>query len=497
MDILKSWIYIDNTNNIWRFSINSANELQYSIMYKEEEWTKEKLIDQDVTGYYIYSDKEGIHIIYINTKAELKYCTFIDQQWMGKTIYKLNEKEVEMKDINLVLTENEMHIFCLIIDKESKDHGIIMHCKWKGMKTKVDKLYDLILTSKLKENYLVFLYEDKIEMVFFSDEGNEISLNHSSYIKGGWTKAIRLYGIFGEKMEFKMLKDRQGLHLINKYKENSVNYIIHVLVKKGGSLYKSKIHESMNELTEVILFKEQNTIVSYWLEENKIYSSFFEGKEWSSPACLIEDREHKIIKYNYIKYSESKNIRGEAYGIGDIEFKLLIPGKEEEKVEEQLYNKETEEKQETTNKEEVFLTDREINKNKIDLKKLRSENKSMEETITSLNAQLKRKQKIMDEYEDQLSKTINYKQKTEDNYNVFLEVQDKLQKELTEIKRLYEEEVANRKSIEIQFEESEKEKAYMKELIDKLNEDNDRLNEENKEMEAEKKKSFGKGFWKF
>ncbi len=502
MDILKSWVYVDYTNNIWKFSVNSIKELQYSIMYQEGKWTKEKPIAQNVLGCYIYTDKMGVHIIYSNTKAELKYCTLIEQQWMGKTLYKLDNNKVEIKNLNVLVENGEVHIFYLLRDKKSNGHGILMHCKWNGIETSVNKLQDIILSSDLNDHYLVYLDEsDNIEMLFFSDEGNEVSLNHCSFKNKRWTNAIRLYGIAGNEIEIKILKDQYGLHVLNKCKENSINYLVHVFLKKSGDVYKSNVHESINTLSELVFLKEDNKIYSYWIENNKIYSSFFRGKDWSNPICVIENNEHYIKKYNYIESDKyNSNNTKEVYWIGEEDLNLIILGDVGWKDKEKLKINEIEEIQEILNKEGVFKKDDDIKKIKI-LSEFRSVNKLMKETIASLKLELKNKQSILDEYEEQISKMSHYKRKAEDNYNIFIEVQNKLQNDLEELKRLYEEEKVNREKAEIQLKKMEEEKITIKEQVNRIIEEKNKLIEDNdilnNELENIKKKSSVKGFWKF
>ncbi|NRU00376.1 hypothetical protein DFR89_005625 [Clostridium beijerinckii] len=78
-------IYVDYTDNIWKFFRNDNRELCYKIMYEEGKWTKENLINNEVLGFAVYVEgDERIHIVYSNIKGELKYCTMKDKHWVGK-----------------------------------------------------------------------------------------------------------------------------------------------------------------------------------------------------------------------------------------------------------------------------------------------------------------------------------------------------------------------------------------------------------------------------
>lgn len=495
MHSLNSWIYVDYTNNIWKLSVNGDKELLYTIMYKEGKWTKEKLIDKDVLGFYVYADEEGIHIIYSNINAELKYCTFIGQQWMGKTLFKLDSKEVEIEDLKAIIIGNEIHIFYLVIDKYSDGHGIIMHCRWNGKETKIIKLQDVILESDLSEYYLVYSDETgNIELIFLSDEGNEISLNYCSFKNKRWTPAIRLYGISGDNFVFKMLKDQYGIHILNKCKEDSVYYLDHVFVKKNGNVQKLSVHESVYALAEPILFKKQNKMYSCWLEENKVYFSVFNGILWDGPSCLMEDNEHDLKKYNYCSSidKDNSNVR-EVYVIDNLNFDLINPSQLAAKSKEKLIVNQIAEKREEINKAELLQKDSNYKKLKSELARIKSENNDLEQTIASLNMQLQKKQNMQEEYEEKISQILHYKQKADENYNIFLELQQKMQSDLAELNRRLEEEKSHRDEIEKKYIQSEEERLAIKEQIDTLTEENNRLN---KELELEKNQSVKKRFWK-
>ena len=501
MDVLKPWLYIDYTNNIWKFSVNSVKELKYSIMNEDGKWTEEKLIDKDVTSYYVYVDQDSIHIVYSNRKSQLRYCTFINEQWMGKIILDLNSEKVSIENINILLIDRQVSIFYLLVDKMSNDHGILMYCKW-GKKTTVDKIQDLILVPLLKEHYVVYLDEDKnAELLFLSDEGNEISINHCTYKDNQWTDSIRLYGVTGDDLEIKMLKEKNNLHILNKYKDNSAYHLEHVLFRKNGVSY--KVHESINLVSEPVLVFENNKLLIIWLEENKVHSSYFNGLEWSNPDCVLEGK--YIQKYNWVEFNGYRIKNREIYVIDEIEFKFLIPGQRNPEVVKKLNTIETEEKEESINHKIFLKKDSETDEIKIELENLKSINKSLEQTIIDLNTELKTNKRAQVENEDQISKMLHYKKKAEDNYNIFIEVQNKLQKELEEVKKLYtdeiskrenieklyEEEIIKRESIEQRLKEAENEKTSIKALSEKLKEENNRINEE-----LTKERS-GRRFWKF
>ncbi len=478
MYVLNSWIYVDYASNVWKFSINRDKELLYTIMYKEGKWTKQKIIDKNVLGFYLYSDENGMHIIYSSSKAEMKYCTYIDQQWMGRTILKLDIKEAEIVDLKVALINGETHIFYVLIDKLSNDHGVLMHCKWNGKTNQNSKLQDIILGMDVKEYYSFYLGEDGIlDLLFLTDEGNEFSLNHCSYINNSWTEPARLYGILGDNFEFKILKDQNGVHILNIFKESMFSYIDHVFIKNSGDIKKLNVYESKNKLTEIIMFVNDNRIYSCWVEENKIYYSYFNEAWWDSPVCLMEGNEHPIEKYNYCNAVKVGN-NEEAYGIDNLNFELIIPRK--------LVSNDREEIDKENNineKKEIIKTDpiqreNDYRKIKSELFRIKSEKDFLQQTVLNLNIQVEKKQKIQEEYEEKISRLLNHKKKADENYNIFMELQKKAQNDLGELNKRLGEETSNRKVIEEKYNKAREEKAIVKEQLGKLLAENDNLNKQ-------------------
>ncbi|WP_313346453.1 hypothetical protein [Sedimentibacter sp.] len=406
MEAIKPWICVDSTNTKWKFTLNDDNELQYTVMNKEGKWLKEKRIDKDVIGLYIYTFDKSIHIIYSTLNAELKYCTFLDEQWMGKVIYKLDNKYVEIKDIKVIKSGQEIHIFCLLIDNSSNDHGIILHCIWNGTETNIIKQQDIILFLGLNEYYLVYLDENSnIDLLFISDEGNEISINLSSYKNNKWSSAKRLYGILGDEFEFNIVKDQFGIHILNKFRDESSYYLEHVLMKNNGEFLNSTICDSNNELTETILVKIKDKIYSFWLDGNKIYASVLNEFVWSTPFCLKENSKDEIIKCNFCTASEKEYIDREVY-VEKSNFNLIFPGKLVIGEEEKLKSDENDVKQEKKEYNHEFILEEDLINNDHNnkylmakLSRIQSDNTILMQTIASLNSQSQNQENIQSEFD--------------------------------------------------------------------------------------------------
>lgn len=92
MDNIYSWIYVNNKDKIWKFSLNDNRELEYSIMDSHGRWTEVAIISNDVVDFTVYVEKDNIHIIYSNIKNELIYCTMENNKWVGKLLNRKEEK---------------------------------------------------------------------------------------------------------------------------------------------------------------------------------------------------------------------------------------------------------------------------------------------------------------------------------------------------------------------------------------------------------------------
>lgn len=494
-----SLIYVDDTNNIWKFSQNDNKELCYKIMYEEGKWTEEILIDKNVLGFAFYAEEDGkIHMIYSNTRGEIKYCTFKDKKWMGRTFYKMESEEFEIHNLKVDIIGNEMHIFYLLVENNGRDHGVLMHCIWNGKETKITKLQDIILVSNIVENYIVKIYKkSNIDVLFITDEGYEVSLNYCCYQNHRWTTAKRLYGIKGEDIGFDMLKKQQDIHILNKHKEGSIYYLNHVHVEMSGNIQEYKVYESIMKLTEPLLLKVKNKLYSCWLEENKIFYSNFDGKNWSSPTYFNRGNEHKVEKYHfYTAYDkELANEEREVYATSELDFDLLFPSQfviEERGVLKSEANL-IDENLGDENQVYVLKKDQVLQNLKLEISRVKTVNKDLEKTIASLSMQLKTKQIILDEYEVRITRILEQKQKADENCNIFMELQQKIQKELEYVNQQLLEERSLKINCENMLKEYEEENTTIRQQIELITVENTKLY---KELELEKNQSVMERFLK-
>lgn len=439
MSSVYPWIYVDYTNNIWKFFKNDNKELSYNIMYREGKWTKENLIDKEVIGFAVYvDDDETIHIVYSNIKGELRYCTVKEEQWVGKTLYQMESDEFQIQNLRVEIIGEEMHIFYLLIANDGSDHGILMHCIWNGKETKVSTMQDIILAPDLKEHYEIYVNKKgNIDMFFITDEGDEIALNYCSFEKHRWSTIKRLYGIQGDDISFKVLRDQQDIHILNKSREDSIYFLDHVCMDMNGDIQEFRIHESTTKLDEPILFIQSNKLYSCWLEQGRILYSGFDGEEWGSAVHFDMSDEHIVGRYNCFIYcdKESSIKSAEVYGTNELDLCLFIPDQFVINIKEDTLKYDINQ----TNLV-AFQEEETFQSLKLELSRTKLENKNLENKITSLNMQLQKKQKFMEEYEDRIARLLEQKRKADENYNIFLELQQNIQKELEITKKKFSQE---------------------------------------------------------
>ena len=421
---LYPWLYVDYKDNLWRFSVNDNKELNYRIMYTEGKWTKETLIDSRVTGFGLFiDDSEGIHLVYSNTKGELRYCTMKDKKWVGKVLDKIEDNNYIIENIKIKIIGTNMHIFYSLASEDGSDHGILMHCIWDGNKSNNNKLQDIILKPNLKEYYLINLSNNnEIYLFYLSDEGDELSLNYSIYQNRQWLPSNRLYGIQGEEVYFDVELDRKNIHILNRSKENSYYFLDHVIIDSTGRFKYFRVYEGKNNISEPLLINIWNKTYSFWIENNEIFYSIFLGDKWESEKKYIRDKNIKIERCNaYISEVKEGNIKGKSiYATTGLDIYLYDPKdlivSEKNEYGNSLKN---------INRDISSIGDTE--KIKAELYRVKEENKELEDKLYHQNILLQKNQQGIEKYSQQLARALEQKRKAEENSNIFLELQKKIQ----------------------------------------------------------------------
>lgn len=438
-----SWVYVDYKSNLWKFSIKDNGELSYAVMYSEGKWTKSSIIDSKATSYSIFiDDGGGVHLVYGNTKGELRYCTMKDNKWLGKTIYNLENDEYEIENIKMVIIGSKMHIFYGAISKDGSDHGIILHCLWDGSKTNITKVEDIILREGIYDYYSIkTTYKNDICLFYLSDDGDEISFNYSIFQNNRWRESKRLYGIQGEEIYFDVKIENTEMHILNKFKENSIYHLDHVIVDSHQNLNYFNIFSGKEDIRDSLIFNKEDKVFATWLQNDSIYYSLFLGDKWDEPTSAIKNSEEEIGRYNIFlddrgtNYIDSRSV----YGTKGLDLFIYDPV-------DFLYTVKRDSNKEQT---KVVLNNKETKVFKEELVKVKEENKALVERIDYLTSLDRKNQESIERYQIQLSRALEQKRKAEENSNIFVELQKKLQgdyEEVSEILKLKEEENSRVKS---------------------------------------------------
>ena len=424
------WIYVDYKSNLWKFSINANGELSYAVMYNEGKWTKSSIIDSKATSYSIFIDDEGsIHLVYGNTKGELRYCTMKDNKWLGKTIYTLDNKDYEIENIKIIIIGSSMHIFYTAASRDGSDHGIILHCLWDGYKTNVTDIEDIILRDGIDDYYTIkTTYRNDICLFYLSDDGDEVSLNYSIFQNNRWRESKRLYGVQGEGIYFDVKLEKNSIHIINKSRENSICHLDYVIIDAYQNLKDFNIFSGNEDIREALIFNKDERIFATWLQENTIYYSTFSEEKWDVPTVAIKNSEEEIERYNiFFDDRDSSHINSRSiYGTKGLDLFLYDPLDFLYTVKEGSYKE----------KAEIGLNSNETKAFKREINKIKEENRVLEERIEYLVSLDKKNKENIEKYQSQLSRALDQKRKAEENSNIYVELQKKLQADYEEVNEI-------------------------------------------------------------
>ncbi|MDU5109346.1 MAG: hypothetical protein E6248_02790 [Clostridium sp.] len=425
-----SWVYVDYKNNLWKFSMKDDGELSYTVMYSEGKWTKSSIIDSKATSYSIFiEDGGGIHLVYGNTKGELRYCTMKDNKWLGKTIYNLENKEYEIENIKMVIIGSNMHIFYSVISNDGSDHGLILHCLWNGSKTNVTKVEDIILREGIYDYYSIkTTYRNDICLFYLSDDGDEVSFNYSIFQNNRWRESKRLYGIQGEEIYFDVKIENTGIHILNKSKENSIYHLDHVIVDSHQNLNYLNIYSGKEDIRDSLIFNKDDKIFATWLQNDSIYYSLFSGDKWDEPTSAIKNSAEEIGRYNIFLDDKGTNYiySRSVYGTKGLDLFIYDPV-------DFLYTVKSDSRKEKT---EVILNNKETKVFKEELGRVKEENRVLAQKVDYLTSLDRKNQENVEKYQIQLSRALEQKRKAEENSSIFIELQKKLQGDYEEVSKI-------------------------------------------------------------
>lgn len=471
------WVFTDN-NNIWKIYLSSTNELIYKIIYEKGKWTEEKLIDINVVEFSICIQDKIIHIIYVNKKYELRYCTRKGEKWVGQKVYDIQNKKFKIQSLKTLILQDQMHLFYLLKSKDGSKRGVLKHCIWDGKKIKQHNIQYIVLSDRINTYYQVYATDENFIKVFFiSNSGDELSLSYSDYKDGLWTDSKRLYGIQGSNVTFRVLNTPYTINIVNKIKEGSIYSLEHVCIEEDTmNMKECEIYKGKEEPIEPIIFYLDDTLFTCWLKGKIIFCSKYNLKSWEAPVEINKDLKKVVNSYIFLDNKKLNNIYV-VYGVEDTDLRIIL-------FEEILKNTTKVLSKEETDASNCNVYIKELRQK---LKNIYYENNILKEKVNVLNKKIKQKKLVIYEYEDSLIKIQEEKKILKENYNFFMQVKKNIQGELENAK----EKLGNYKDfvnkLKNNLNKKEKSNNLLKKEIIYLMEENSKLK---KQLEFEKNKSI-------
>lgn len=473
------WIFKNNKKELWEFYLNNNDELIYKIIYAKESCTEEKVIDTRIIEFAICIEEETIHILYVNKKNEMRYCTRRDGKWIGEKVYDIKRKNnFEVRDLKTVLLNGKIHIFYLLASVDNTRKGILQHCVWNGKDVKLSIIQYITLSNKTDKFYEIQLNKkNSIDIFFISYGGQELSLNWCTYNKNSWTRPKRLYGIRGDNILFKTLNTPYAYNIINRIKEKDKYFLKHVRIEENVSMKEYEIYKGDIEPVEPIMFCVKDRIFTCWYEKNNVFYSEYDFGKWQPPININEYLKTPVRVYNFL------NIRNACaymtYGIEDEELYILnLENFIENNA--KMFNRKKilEDPNESTE-------DKSIEEIKNKFRKICYENSILKEKIDSFSITMKKKKFIVKDYENKLNRAIEERNKLREHCNFFMEIKQNIQNELDDIKKQLDEtrnELEKQKiftnNMKSDLNKKDKDNKFLKKQIDSLLRENIKLKEE-------------------
>ncbi|HHV26075.1 MAG TPA: hypothetical protein GXX63_02640 [Tissierellia bacterium] len=319
--------YIDKTNNLVFNKFNNKNTL--SIFLSE--------IDSNVLDFSVIIDeKDIIHLIYLIKNGDLIYCTYVEENWMKKLVFKLDTKSNIYKNLTLIISNNSINIFyayanLVNINLWNIEQITKSNTRWE--KKKVTSIFSKKIFSPF---YIDYDRLGNIHLLLKTNEHNSTHIYYTFYnvfIKK-WSEItekisfIDTYNIF----PYLFIDSKNNIHILWSSLENK-DYILKYkrLSHIGKNKYKWNTVDlpHINNITHTPIMIEINeTLKIIYLKNNKIgyLNSINYGESWNfTNKTQLSDLPIDFIKYssNFQKKYSNKKIN-HIYGIIDENISLFF-----------------------------------------------------------------------------------------------------------------------------------------------------------------------------
>lgn len=417
----------DFQNNLWQFYIDQDGTFIYRIMYGENKWTKEMRLDSKVEEFCIELDNEcNFHIVYATLNGELKYCIYKDKKWAGKTIYSYDKSLFNIKEIDLKLLGNEIHIVFLFCKNGQTKKAKLIHYVWSGEEGTSTNIYNIELLPFTERHFTLEIASESILYLFFlTKDGIEAAVMNCGYINGIWSEPKKLYGITGGSIEIFTLERDNEFSILNVSEDDSSVVLERAFIDYQGEINSETIYETKEKIREANFFIYNKTLWAQWLEGNNTIKYTYFDEKWKIPQAINEE----LSKINIYRYKTSikpyDNIKIKVvFGANYPDLKLFMPkyicSKEKVKVQERLTGVE----ELSVYKEDTY-SDIKINKQEDD-----NYIRMLQKRIATLQMQLQVKERTVDELIEKENKIAEQKRIMEEKNEFFIKLQQETKKQL-------------------------------------------------------------------
>jgi len=305
---------------------------------------KETLID-DVKSFDIdLDDKENIHIVFITNRGELGYLHNVDKKWHKKVLKKFNPKSNTVDFVNMLVANNEVHIFYSFKNIINKHLYKIIHLYNNGLKWTYSHLDSI---PQIKDIHPYIIDYDTAGNVYFlykkpSSKRTNLYLRIFSIKSKNWRTSSQLnFNMDLHDIKLFLVDSKLNYHLFYISNKN-LSELYHISKRNNGSITtpylilpqcSQSISYKAFELDDKIWFSWDNAnSISYksssdfgmnWSESNTLNLDNFNSIDFIGSQYKSKNIEKKFSTYGYLKDDD-------IYLLG---FDKLIPSNPEEKEE--------------------------------------------------------------------------------------------------------------------------------------------------------------------
>ncbi|CAM2905437.1 hypothetical protein HAHI6034_07350 [Hathewaya histolytica] len=445
----KTWVFNDLDNNLWYFTLDDKNNMSYKIIYSENKWSKENIIDKNVLEFNIFIHNNNIHIAYIK-ENEVKYCVWEKNQWLGKTLYNCNHKKAS--EVKIIIIEDNFHVLFILNETNNPTKGTLTHCNFNSEGIYINPLFPMEIFTEVNNHYnLELLNKHDICLFFFESKNKELEVHSCMYNKNIWRNPRKLYSLKGSDIEIFTMNYKNSIHILNLSKEENTYLLEDVCIYSENNIDYHKIHQTNFEVSCPMLMIKEEILWLVWIENNYINYSLFNDK-WNSKFQIAPKNLNELILYNsnYINHNNKKITCPKLLGNPYPNIEFILPNKYES----------------NPNPIENILDDNTNNVKTLEnqILKLKKSNKTLDKEIVHLKFKLNSKEKQCIELKERLNNSIAKTMASEDKFKNFKKAYMEFPEQMKDLRNQVKESSENLKITE---EKNSKLEEKMKNTTDK------------------------------